>query len=174
MKQVMVVDICNTLANVNEQLERLGFDIRQYPAAVPGEVFHKGDVFLKANPINETIFMLRMMAIRYEVVYLTARSFSSREITLQWLEKHDCPSGRVHHTLGYKKGDFFRHFMKSGMKVEAVFEDSPQEIESIRTVAPDVKIYIPRWHYNEHVKGYSIPTSFPQAKQMGVKTLITI
>jgi hypothetical protein len=156
-KKIVVVDICNTLANVNGELARRGYDTSVFPARVPINLFQDYSLFSEAQPINESIFLLRQLATIYSIVYLTARPIESEAVTQLWLERHYCPKSLLFHTMGRPKGEFFRFFKDAGIEVAGVLEDAPHELESIREAQPHVKTFIPRWNYNQHIVGNSIP-----------------
>jgi len=155
--KIVVADVCNTLGNVNGELARRGYDISVFPSDIPANLFQDHSLFSVAQPLNESIFLLRQLATRYSIVYLTARPMESEAVTESWLERNNCPKGLLLHTMGRLKGEFFQFFQHLGIEVAGVLEDAPHEIASIREDQPHVKTYIPRWHYNEHIPGSSIP-----------------
>jgi hypothetical protein len=150
-KTIVVVDVCNTLANVISELARRGYDVSVFPAVLPPNLFQDHSIFSEAQPLNESIFLLRQLAKIYPIVYLTARPIESEVVTQSWLERHNCPKGLLLHTMGCPKGVFFQYFKDMGLEVAGVMEDAPHELASIREVQPNVKIYIPRWHYNKNI-----------------------
>lgn len=156
-KKIVVADVCNTLGNVNRVLASRGYDISVFPAAIPSNLFQDLSLFAEAQPLNESIFLLRQLARSYSIVYLSARPVEAEAVTQSWLERHNCPKGILLHTMGRSKGEYFKFFKYLGLEVAAVLEDAPHELASIREVQPDVKTYIPRWHYNQHIEGNSIP-----------------
>jgi hypothetical protein len=165
-KKIVVADVCNTLGNVNGELARRGYDISVFPSVVPLNLFQDHSLFSETQPLNESIFLLRQLARLYSIVYLTARPIESEVVTQSWLERHNCPKGVLLHTMGRPKGEYLQFFKDMGLEVAGVLEDAPHELASIREVQPNLKIYIPRWHYNEHIEGCSIPitgTSFGMA-----------
>lgn len=156
MKQFLFVDICNTLANVNLELERRGIDTSIYPADVSTDLWGDQSVFSEAEPIFPVIEFVREQAKRFEVVYLTARPGHIREVTLDWLNRYQLPPGPIIHTTGYMKAEFLKVFLLTE-KVVGIVEDAPHEIQEITRMTPAIPLYIPDWPYNQHIAvGYRI------------------
>ena len=156
-KKVFFVDICNTLANVNEQLNLLGFQTDVYPAPIPAEVFTE-ELFRQAKPIQTVVNLVKRLVDRgNSLVYLTARSESVREVTLEWLRANAIPAGPVIHTNGRLKGEIALELVHVDWIAGAV-EDSPQEIEGYVEAIPGIRLLVPEWTHNEGItKGIRIP-----------------
>lgn len=153
-RKIFFVDIDNTLANVNAQLVQLGIDTSFYPAKVPEGLWNE-NIFKYAEPIAPVINFVRAVNIHYEIVYLTARKEVYHEATLLWLKEHKLPLSPIIHTNGRKKGEFIRLFSQTETVVGAI-EDSPQEINSMRSAKKDLILYIPDWSYNRNLEGIRI------------------
>jgi hypothetical protein len=172
VKRIIIADLDNTLADTNAVLAVRGFDISKYPAEVPAGIFEDGGIFSAAKPIRSIVQMLRIIQRQYkaEVVYLTARPKELLEVTQEWLNKFDLPEGKVVFTNDKSKGDWIKAFLLLGYKIEALIEDSPYEIESIRTfISPETLLYVPVWSYNAHLKEVRflsrLETLFQEAKK---------
>ena len=153
-RKIFFVDIDNTLANVNAQLEQLGIDTSIYPAKVPIELWN-ADIFKYAAPIVPVINFVKAVHVHYEIAYLTARKGSHHEATLLWLKEHNLPLSPIIHTHGREKGEFVHLFSQTETVVGAI-EDSPQEIDSMRSAKNDLIMYIPDWAYNRDIEGIRI------------------
>ncbi len=149
-RKIIFVDIDNTLANTNAQLERLGIDISAYPANVPSELWSK-DIFKSAEPIEPVINFVNAIHPHYKIVYLTAREGIYHELTLHWLEKNNLPIAPIVHTNGRDKGQFIQIF-SSTEKVVGAIEDSPHEINSMIDAKEDLLLFVPDWEYNRHLE----------------------
>ncbi|HZK53481.1 MAG TPA: hypothetical protein VFC84_04745 [Desulfosporosinus sp.] len=156
-KKVFFVDICNTLANVNEQLNLIGFQTDVYPAPIPAEVLTE-ELFRQAKPIQTVVNLVKRLVDRgYSLVYLTARSESVREVTLEWLRANALPAGPVIHTNGRLKGEIALELVHVDWIAGAV-EDSPYEIMGYIRSIPGIRLLVPEWPHNEGItKGIRIP-----------------
>jgi len=150
-KKVFFVDICNTIANVNEQLNLRGFLTNVYPSPIPAEAFTE-KLFRQAKPIWPIINLVKRLVDQgYSLVYLTARPESVREVTLEWLRAHDLPVGPVIHTNGRLKGEMALDLVHADWIAGAI-EDSPHEIAGYAEAIPGIRLLVPEWLHNEDVK----------------------
>lgn len=138
-KPRVAVDICNTIADVNDRLkvflgERPDPESYDYPGATP-EFFkeHAVEIFGGAPPLPGALEGVRLLAVNHEIIYLTARPEWARDITRKWLEYWGFPEGRL---------------VMTGNKAEAALElgvlialdDAPHEIRALQNVVPAVLV----------------------------------
>ena len=155
-KKVYFVDICNTIANVNEQLNLRGFQTDVYPSPIPPEVFTE-ELFRQAKPIWPIINLVRRLVDQdNSLVYLTARSEKVREVTLEWLKAYDLPAGPLIHTNGRLKGEIAIELVHVEW-IAGAFEDSPHELVGYVQANPGIRLLVPDWPHNEGTKGIRIP-----------------
>lgn len=156
MRQVFFVDICNTLADVNGQLNLRGFQTSVYPALVPPEAFTE-ELFRDAAPIWPVINLVKWLAERYSIVYMTARPEKVRKVTLEWLESHSLPAGPVIHTNGRLKGEIALELVHREWIAGAI-EDSPHEITGYAEAIHGIRLLVPDWPHNQEItRGMRIP-----------------
>ena len=149
--KVFFVDICNTLADVNGELNRLGFQTSVYPSVVPAEVFTE-EMYRQAAPIWPIIRLVQRLAKQYAIVYLTARPENVREVTKEWLQAYGLPAGPVVHTQGRLKGNVALELVHPNW-IAGAMEDSPHELESYARFIPGIRLLIPDWPHNEESVG---------------------
>jgi len=154
-KEIFFVDICNTLADVNGQLNLLEFQTDVYPSRVPTEVFTE-ELFRQAEQIWPIVKLVKKMAQHCSIVYLTARREEMRSVTLEWLKTFALPAGPVIHTNGRLKGEVALELV-SPEWIGGAVEDSPQEIEGYIRAIPGIRLLIPEWTHNEGTMGIHIP-----------------
>lgn len=152
-KVFTIVDLDNTVADTNALLAARGIDISCYPANVPDGIFVDGKIFSEAPLIRSIAMMVRILAAKTQVLYLTSRPSATKNITIDWLKKQNLPNGRLIFTEGKSKGEWLKVFQLAGWVIDAIIEDAPAEIEDIRIVAPHALCYVPLWPYNAHMKG---------------------
>lgn len=156
MPKVFFIDICNTVADINEQLNLRGFQTSVYPAFVPPEVFTE-ELFRAAAPIWPVVNLVKRLAKQCSIVYLTARPEKVREVTLEWLERYALPAGPVIHTNGQLKGKVALELVHHDWIAGAI-EDSPQEIAGYVEAIPGIRLLVPEWPHNATVTmGMRIP-----------------
>jgi hypothetical protein len=84
---IAVVDIDGVLADARHRQHH----VQVYPK--------NWDAFFRAAPYDEPLpegfAVVRELASRYEIVYLSGRPERIREATQRWLTKHDAPAGRL-------------------------------------------------------------------------------
>lgn len=84
---IAVVDIDGVLADARHRQHH----VQVYPK--------NWDAFFRAAPYDEPLAegfaVVRELATRYEIVYLSGRPERIREATQRWLTKHDAPEGRL-------------------------------------------------------------------------------
>lgn len=150
MKSYVFVDICNTLADVNAELEKRGIRTDLYPADVPGTIWGDDFVYHDAAPMLPVIERVKHLGKLHELVYLTARPVSARSVTLDWLARHRLPLAPLIHTKGKLKADFISAYALTE-RVSGVVEDAPHELQAMVQAIPYLPLYIPDWSYNRHI-----------------------
>lgn len=153
---VVIVDICNTLANVNDQLAMRGYKTDSYPSILPCNIWDDERIFTEAAPIEPVIYFVRRLAEVAEIVYMTARPKELQRVTMEWLRKHCAPEAPIVFTEGQLKGNVIQSMVGHESRSPIVFEDSPHEIKSIVSVMPGINLFIPDWLYNRHLAGNRI------------------
>ena len=154
MKQgIVFLDICNTLANVNAQIERMTNCKRPkglyFHPCVCEEWFAKHlDVFRDCEALPGAVEGVQALSKRFDIVYLSARPECARKITVDWLEKEGFPRAGL--VLTANKVDAAKEIMQFG-HFQAVFaiDDAPHEIEAYRRAGIPVCVY--RTDYNCHM-----------------------
>jgi len=160
--QIIFVDICNTLCDINSELEKRGCRTDIYPSPISEKIFNDG-LFASAEPIQPVIDLVKQLSAQgYKIIYITARSIDFDNITKTWLKKYNLPEGTILHTFGDRKGEVaqshinIKNALGETMEVVGAIEDSPAEIRSYVETFPGIKIYIPDWEYNSHIGGIRI------------------
>ncbi|MCX9192794.1 hypothetical protein C3Y87_15505 [Carbonactinospora thermoautotrophica] len=90
-----VIDIDGVLADVRHRLHHVSRRPKDWDRFFAAAV--------DDPPLAEGIALVRQLAGTHRIVYLTGRPFRCRQDTLDWLAKHDLPSGRL---LMRRPGDF--------------------------------------------------------------------
>lgn len=144
MKKVVLVDICNTLADVNQEIE-----IMTGVKRTPGIYYHPCvsekwfetnlQVFENASVIGGSVECINSLAQVYEIVYLTARPEVSEQVTRRWLKKAGFPEARIIFSKD-KVG------ASKDMKVAFAIDDAPAEVEAYTKAGIMTKV--PAWDYN--------------------------
>lgn len=145
MKKIRIAcDICNTLADVNGELEKRGF-VREngtyFIAGLDADYFANNlDVFEKATPFDGAAEKLCNFAKNgFEIVYLTARPKVAKTVTKNWLKKNGFPKGKLVFSNN-KPGDFKR------LNCAFAIDDAPHEIKNYQV--NDIKVLIHLRDYN--------------------------
>jgi hypothetical protein len=149
LRSYFLTDICNTLANVNAELEKYGVDTRMYPLETIPALWQE-EIFQGAIPIEPMVYWIRQISSRCRIVYLTGRPLSAREITLNWLQRYKLPDAPLIHTNGRLKAEFVAAYSLTE-RVVGVAEDAPHELQAIRRLRPNIPLHIPDWPYNRHI-----------------------
>ncbi|MDI3256106.1 MAG: hypothetical protein QJR10_15200 [Bacillota bacterium] len=151
MKTLVGFDICNTLADVEAEIERIAGPRPEYtryfhPAVSPAFFEEHPEVFADAAPFTGAAEALQVLAASGKrVVYITARPQWARQLTLQWLEKHGFPAGEVICTQA--KPDVIRQ-----LGVSIYVEDAPRELQQL-LVVPELKVFRKWQPWNEVFHG---------------------
>lgn len=160
MSSLVVVDICNTLANVNNELTKRGVMIgNTYPSSVPSHLWNDTTIFSNAESIDNVCYFVRRLGETFDrLVYLTSRPGSLSEVAEDWLSKQRLPKAPIIYTNGEPKGEYLNQLASKEESV-VVLEDSPVDILSIKEVRSDILLFIPQWTYNQHIEGHHLRIS---------------
>ncbi|MGI9862333.1 HAD family acid phosphatase [Moorella naiadis] len=143
------IDICNTIADVNECIRQAlnppdacfkEYGLSRY--GIDEEWFTKHlELFAEAKPMPGAVEALDILASGgIEIYYLTARPEKARGITVEWLKRWGFPEVRLIMT---REKDEAAKELGLGL----VMEDAPPEIAKLEKVGIDVVIY--RQPYNK-------------------------
>lgn len=142
--KLVCIDIDNTLANVNRELEKLGYNIDIYPNPFIDKNFwlnFEGQMLLfNAQPITTTLAIMNTIYTNFdvEIFFATARPLELIDITYAWLIKNNI-LGEV-------------YFTENKLQIDAdiYIEDDPFTIEKL--LKNQKTVLIPSWSYNRHIK----------------------
>lgn len=142
--RLVCVDIDNTLANVNKELNKLGYDINIYPNPFIDKKFwlnFEGQMLLfNAELITTTLAIINSIYTNFntEIFFATARPLELMDITYAWLIKNNI-LGEV-------------YFTENKLQIDAdiYLEDDPFIIEKL--LENQKTVLIPKWSYNRHIE----------------------
>lgn len=167
----IAVDICNSLADINGQLEKKfsGYCNSTYPFPIPAEYFTSPGgmrVFWDADPFPETARLLNNLAELFgNVIYVTTRPKVAKFITKRWLMKHGYPNGEIVFCYWKEKTEVY-----DSLAPHLIIEDDPRVIET--AIGLNTSIIVPQWPYNSHIKGGKIvPVSWTGICTAGAKVV---
>lgn len=145
------VDICNTIADVNECIRQAlnlpdacfkEYGLAKYGVNESWFTNHL-EVFVEAKPLPGAVEALNILASSgLEICYVTARPKQAKKITLEWLKRWGFPSGWM---LMTKSKDS----VARGLRLDLMIEDAPLEIERLRRAGVNVVVY--RQPYNNGI-----------------------
>ncbi len=149
-KQVVLVDICNTLADVNEQINLVTGVSRPegtyYHPAVTGDAFFEKhlEVFSNAHVLDGSVEFVNRIARTYDVLYVTARPECSYEVTRKWLHENGYPAAPI---------TFTKDKVSSCRELNVAFavDDAPAEIMAYNRSG--ILCLVPAWDYNINMLG---------------------
>ncbi|MNY85743.1 LNS2 (Lipin/Ned1/Smp2) [compost metagenome] len=152
--KLAIIDLCNTLADINSVLRSRGLDPTGHaiPAGIPLWLDHS--LYLSAEPINPSIqFVTKLAANGYSLIYLTARPKETTEASAKWLKDQNLPQGKLVHSDGVPKGELILKYTQDHLVTDLVYmEDSPREIQSYLNICDKItatkKLVIVRQEYN--------------------------
>lgn len=150
MNRIYGVDICNTIADVNAEVERiLGRKIISYPDPDINESFFREhpECLSNAKPFAGAAEILNQIVDSYSLVYVTARPEWTNSLTKEWLKLHGFPLAPIVHTNN-------KLLVIRQLGITHMLEDSPFEIESMLHDM-NVTLYKKEHPYN---KQFVIPT----------------
>jgi antitoxin component YwqK of YwqJK toxin-antitoxin module len=142
--KLVCVDIDNTLANVNAELEKLGYDISIYPNPYIDKNFwlnFEGQMLLlNAEIIKTTLAIISSIYTNFniEIFFATTRPLDLIDITYAWLIKNNILS-EVYFTQN-----------KLQLDADIYIEDDPAVIETL--LKNNKTVLVPRWEYNSHIE----------------------
>ncbi|SNX54223.1 hypothetical protein [Thermoanaerobacterium sp. RBIITD] len=140
--KLICCDIDNTLADINTQLLKAGYNISQYPNPVLNEDFwtsYEGlDILIRAKKIKNTSKILDVFnGLGADVFFATSRNIRLRELTRKWIEKQGI----------YNKHAVYFTASKHILEADVYLEDDPQQISKLLSIGKPV--LIPSWQYNQ-------------------------
>lgn len=158
------IDICNTIADVNECIRQAlnlpdacfkEYGLSRY--GIDGEWFAKHlEVFAEAEPIPGAAQALDILASGgAEIYYLTARPEKARVITAEWLKRWGFPDGRL--IMTQEKDKAARE-----LSLDLVVEDAPPEIAKLKKVRVNIVVY--RQPYNDGLFDWKHCVELPYKK----------
>ena len=175
--RVICVDICNTIADITTVIEGI-FG----PIPNPLAYFHPKTpaffwrhrniiaekIFKTAPPIEGAPGAINQLACNYKIIYLTARPEWAKDITANWLKKHNFPAGDIICTQ-----DKYSWVRKN--PVILMFEDDPRHIKKIQTLVP-VFVLAQPWNKGLGIRFESWRDIFdkPQNRQFNLHRAIAI
>ena len=143
---VIVIDICNTLADVNSVLENIfgkrPKGIYRFPEATEEFFLNNLWVFAEAKAYRGAAAALRRLASTYGIVYLTARPEVSDLITRDWLKDGMFPDGPVVYRTD-------KVVVARELGAVRAIEDSPEEISNYELAGIPVMV-----HKQDYNSGY--------------------
>lgn len=146
MREIIAVDICNTLADVNQVLDE-NFCVRSFgeyhhPAVNEKDFFLKNLwIFKESKEIPYSNLALSLLVKYYDLLYLTARPKESNHVTTKWLISHNYPKGAIIFTDSKSEEALKR-------KISLCIDDSPYEVN--RFISSNVPVIIPAQDYNKN------------------------
>lgn len=143
-KNVYIFDIDGTLADCSHRLSAI-----QMPAGLvhfdPGETDWKPDwdkfysLCDKDEPIEDVCRVCRELHL--PIIYITGRSYKTREKTAKWLKDNDLPNGLIFFRgpTDYRpdyivKHEIYERHIKDRYNVLGVFEDRDQVVQMWRAL----------------------------------------
>ena len=144
----IAVDICNTLADINQVIEHMygrNPNPRSYfHPAVSSKYFFSYNtwIFAVAKPMVNSVAILQLLVEQgHEIVYITARPEEAMEITETWLRRNGYPEGEIHYTTNKTKVEICKE-----LGIQVAIDDAPHEINEYTT--SDIEVFIPEQEYN--------------------------
>lgn len=143
------VDVCNTIADVNECIRQAlnlpdacfkEYGLGKYGIDEGWFLSHL-EVFAEAKPLPGAVEALDILVSGgVEIYYVTARPEKARGITVEWLKRWGFPEARLIMTREKDKA-------ARGLSLDLVVEDAPPEIEKLKKARVNTKVY--RQPYND-------------------------
>ncbi|RPF49486.1 deoxypyrimidine-specific 5' nucleotidase type C protein (NT5C) [Thermodesulfitimonas autotrophica] len=148
---MIVVDICNTICDVNGYLKNYAdITLDVYPAPIPEKFFRSGEglrCFLEARPFPGAAHCLRSLADKLGgLVYVTCRPREAEFVTKRWLELHGFPFAPVFFCQGPE--DKLRAAKAVGASL--ALEDDPEAAKLY--VQAGIPVLLVDWPYNRHLE----------------------
>lgn len=143
-KPCIVVDLCNTCADVNGVLDTIGpkraLGVYEHPV-VSGEDFFVNNlwIFNEAAPIPGMRKALEQLSRWYNIIYLTARPIVSDLLNRRWLQNNYFTPGMIIYSPNKAE-------VALSLNARFAIDDSPYEIERYRSAGIDC--LVPAQDYN--------------------------
>ncbi|MEG6569110.1 5' nucleotidase, NT5C type [Thermoanaerobacterium thermosaccharolyticum] len=140
--KLVCCDIDNTLANVNAQLLKAGYDTSQYPNPALNDDFwtsYEGfEILIKAQKIKNTSKILDVLdELGADIFFATSRDMRLKELTRKWIEKNGI----------YNEHTIYFTATKHILEADIYIEDNPEQISKLLSI--DKPVLIPSWQYNQ-------------------------
>lgn len=144
-RRTVLVDICNTLADINSEIERMTGVARiagqyRHPSVCPEWFLEHLEVFANAPVIRGSVEYIHRIAVQYDVLYVTARPQESESVTREWLRRNGFPDAPIIFTNN-------KVASTRGLDIAFAIDDAPEEIEAYTRAG--IFTLIPAWDYNE-------------------------
>jgi len=141
--KTICIDIDNTLADANSELERRGYNLSQYPHPQLNDSFWKMElgrrILNEAKPIKNTIRIVQtLINMNVNIIFATQRPIELTGLTYEWMKRHITP-------LWGKDSVFFTK-NKTSLNADIYFEDNPHEI--LEMLKCGKVVLAPVWPYN--------------------------
>lgn len=165
MKRLFLIDLCNTLFNINRHLIKSGFKITTFPEpTIPSSFWDTGDIYREAEVIDSIRnHLFKHIKNGDEIIYYTARPEHTGAISSDALKRNGFPEAPLLHTKGELKALHFRYITTPVI----IYEDSPRELLGYRKYIPHAELYVPQWFYNvevtKTVQGIALDTQTTEA-----------
>lgn len=140
----IVVDICNTLADINGILDAIGprrpSGTYLHPAITGPDFFVDNLwIFNDAKPVPGSQGVLKVLSETYRIVYLTARPRPSELVTRRWIDNNHYPSGRIIYSAD-------KAAVALSLNARFAIEDSPYEVAQYQKSG--ILCFVPSADYN--------------------------
>jgi len=143
------VDLCNTIADINGQIERrFRVKAETYPVyGIPRNFFSLPGglaMFHKATPYFYSAEVLRNITrAGSEIIYVTTRPEKAADVTEKWIKKHGFPHGKIIFTSRERKADYIIN-----TDISYVFEDDPLILSTLMQQTTIRRLFVKQWPYN--------------------------
>lgn len=150
MGSIVLLDICNTIADINGQIEVITGLKRSeglffHPALYPGWFEENMNIFKDAPAMPGSVEGVnRLREEGYKIVYLSARPESARGITEEWLQRKGFPNCPLLFTD--KKVEAIQQAGICQEDIAFAIDDAVHEIEQYKKAG--IFVYVPKWDYN--------------------------
>ncbi|MFU0783686.1 MAG: hypothetical protein ACFWT2_11600 [Thermoanaerobacterium thermosaccharolyticum] len=140
--KLICCDIDNTLANVNAQLLKAGYDISQYPNPALNQDFwvsYSGlELLIKAQKIKNTCKILDVLEeLGADIFFATSRDIRLKQLTRKWIDKQKI----------WNFHEIYFTASKHILEADVYIEDDREQISKLLSIGKPV--LIPSWTYNQ-------------------------
>ncbi|MBE0069231.1 5' nucleotidase, NT5C type [Thermoanaerobacterium thermosaccharolyticum] len=140
--KLICCDIDNTLADVNTQLKKAGYDISKYPNPVLDQDFWTSyealQMFIKAQKIKNTCKILDVLEeLGADIFFATSRDIKLKQLTRKWIDKQGI----------WNFHEIYFTVSKHILEADVYVEDDPEQISKLLSLGKPV--LIPSWQYNQ-------------------------